>query len=84
METNRLKNYAHALLTTGVNLQKDQTLVINVDVENSDFALIVTKEAYALVAKEVVVNWRSTEIGKERLLHAPEDVLSNPAPWIPT
>lgn len=84
METNRLKNYAHALLTTGVNLQKDQTLVINVDVENSDFALIVTKEAYALGAKEVVVNWRSTEIGKERLLHAPEDVLSNPAPWIPT
>ena len=71
-------------MTTGVNLQKDQTLVINVDVENSDFALIVTKEAYALGAKEVVVNWRSTEIGKERLLHAPEDVLSNPAPWIPT
>lgn len=31
METNRLKNYAHALLTTGVNLQKDQTLVINVE-----------------------------------------------------
>ena len=39
METKRLQNYAHALLTTGVNLQKNQTLVISVDVENSDFAL---------------------------------------------
>lgn len=84
METKRLQNYAHALLTTGVNLQKNQTLVISVDVENSDFALIVTKEAYALGAKEVEVNWRSTEIGKERLLHAAEEVLANPAPWIPS
>lgn len=83
METVRLQKYAQALLTTGVNLQKNQTLVINVDVENQDFALIVTQEAYALGAKEVVLNWRSTTIGKERLLHATDEVLANPAPWIP-
>lgn len=83
MEKTRLQKYAHALLTTGVNLQKDQTLVINVDVENQDFALIVTQEAYALGANEVVLNWRSTTIGKERLLHAADEVLANPAPWIP-
>lgn len=83
METSRLQKYANALLTTGVNLQKNQTLVINVDVENQNFALVVTQEAYKLGAKEVVVNWRSTTIGKERLLHATDEVLTNPAPWIP-
>lgn len=83
MNEQRLTAYAEALLKTGVNLQKDQILVINIDVANHEFATVVTKAAYALGAKEVVVNWRCQPIGRERLLHAPDEVLSNPAPWIP-
>ena len=48
MNQETLKKYAHTLLKYGVNLQKDQTLVISVDVENKDFAVIVTEEAYEL------------------------------------
>ena len=51
MNQETLKKYAHTLLKYGVNLQKDQTLVISVDVENKDFAVIVTEEAYELGAK---------------------------------
>ena len=52
MNQETLKKYAHTLLKYGVNLQQDQTLVISVDVENKDFAVIVTEEAYELGAKE--------------------------------
>ena len=78
-----LKKYAHTLLKYGVNLQQDQTLVISVDVENKDFAVIVTEEAYELGAKEVVLNWRCSPIARQRLLHAKESVLEKPANWIP-
>ena len=75
MNQDTLKKYAHTLLKNGVNLQQDQTLVISVDVENKDFAVIVTEEAYELGAKEVVLNWRCSPIARQRLLHASESVL---------
>ena len=83
MNQETLKKYAHTLLKYGVNLQQDQILVISVDVENKDFAVIVTEEAYELGAKEVVLNWRSSPIARQRLLHAKESVLEKPANWIP-
>lgn len=83
MNQETLKKYAQTLLKYGVNLQQDQTLVISVDVENKDFAVIVTEEAYELGAKEVVLNWRCSPIARQRLLHANESVLEKPANWIP-
>lgn len=83
MNQETLKKYAHTLLKYGVNLQQDQTLVISVDVENKDFAVIVTEEAYELGAKEVVLNWRCSPIARQRLLHAKESILEKPANWIP-
>lgn len=77
MNQDTLRKYARTLLQYGVNLQQDQTLVISVDVENKDFAVIVTEEAYELGAKEVVLNWRCSPIARQRLLHANESVLEN-------
>ena len=83
IDTNLLQEYAKTLLANGVNLQKNQILVVNVDVDNKDFALILTQEAYRLGAKDVVVNWWHTPITRERLLHADKEVLAHPAKWIP-
>lgn len=77
-----LQQYARLLLQEGVNLQQDQLLVINGDVENKDFVYIVVEEAYALGAKDVHINWRSTITAKSRLSNVKDEVLSNPAPWI--
>ena len=77
-----LQQYARLLLQEGVNLQQDQLLVINGDVENKDFVYIVVEEAYALGAKDVHINWRSTITAKSRLTNAKDTVLANPAPWI--
>ena len=78
MNQDTLRKYARTLLQYGVNLQQDQTLVISVDVENKDFAVIVTEEAYQLGAKEVIINWRHTPITRQRLLHADASVLETP------
>lgn len=75
--------YARLLLTEGVALQQDQPLLINGEVESANFIRILVQEAYALGASDVHVNWRDGLIGKERLLHAKEEILSNPKPWVP-
>lgn len=75
--------YARLLLTEGVALQQDQPLLINGDVESASFIRILVQEAYALGASDVHVNWRDGLIGKERLLHAKEEVLANPKSWVP-
>lgn len=79
----KLREYAKLLLQNGINLQKDQTLVINVDVENKDFAHIVTDEAYRMGAYEVVINWRSINSTRQRFLHANEEALTRVESWIP-
>lgn len=84
MLSEQLKNYAKLLLTTGVNLQPGQPLLISADVKNQDFVTILVKEAYVAGAKDVTVNWRSQKISRERLLHAHDEALANPAEWIST
>ena len=83
MNQELLRKYARTLLQSGVNLQEKQTLIVSVDVDNKDFAVIVTEEAYQLGAKEVIINWRHTPITRQRLLHADSSVLETPAKWIP-
>ena len=68
MNQELLRKYARTLLQSGVNLQEKQTLIVSVDVDNKDFAVIVTEEAYQLGAKEVIINWRHTSITRQRLL----------------
>ena len=58
----------------GLNLQKEQTLVINAPVEGHDFVTLLTKEAYTMGAAEVVVNWRSDDM--TRLRYEYEDLSS--------
>lgn len=83
MNEQLLIDYAQVLIKTGVRLREGQTLVINSEVESYPFIRLLTKEAYACGAKEVVMNWRDGEIGREKLLHAPENVLTNVKPWVP-
>ena len=54
MNQKLLRKYARTLLQSGVNLQEKQTLIVSVDVDNKDFAVIVTEEAYQLGAKRLL------------------------------
>ncbi len=76
-----LQKYAELALKTGVNLQKDQALVINSSIEGADFTKIVARKAYELGAKNVHVNWTDDELTLLKFENAPEEVLTNIPDW---
>ena len=46
MESIILQKYARLLIKTGINIQKDQTLVITSPIECASFARLAAKAAY--------------------------------------
>ena len=81
MNNELLEKYALLLVKTGINIQKDQTLVINSPIECASFARIVSRIAYVEGAREVVINWRDELSSKIRFLLAPEEVFEEFPDW---
>ncbi|MCQ9209524.1 aminopeptidase [Granulicatella seriolae] len=71
-----LEKYAKLLVANGINVQPGHTVTINIDVEQVDLARLLVKEAYALGADEVIVQWADDVVTRERYLHAAEDRLT--------
>ena len=72
-----LEKYAKLLVANGINVQPGHTLVLNIDVEQRELAHLIVKEAYALGAHEVIVQWADDFTTREKFLHAPMDRLDN-------
>jgi len=81
MENKLLEKYALLLVKTGINIQKNQTLVINSPIECAPFTRIVSKIAYEEGARDVVINWRDELSSKIRYLNAPEEVFDEFPEW---
>lgn len=77
----KLKNYALAILKVGVNLQQGQKLLVNASVDQKDFVRILVEQAYDLGASEVYVVWNDSYVTRQKLLKAPEEVISTVHPW---
>lgn len=73
--------YAKVLIQKGLNLQQDQILVVNAPVDANYFVEMVTREAYAAGAAQVVVNWRSDEITRLRYEHESLDKFETMPDW---
>lgn len=69
MKKSLKRKYAKLLVKQGVNIQKGQQLNIIADVEAADFVAILAEEAYRLGAKNVRVDWSSTELTKLAYRH---------------
>ena len=52
-----LEKYAKLLVANGINVQPGHTLALSIDVEQRELAHLIVKEAYALGAHEVIVQW---------------------------
>lgn len=78
----QLTKYAKMLLATGVNLQKDQELVIAASVESAPLVRVLTKEAYEMGAKTVHVNWSDSETDKQKFIYASDETLSTVPEWL--
>lgn len=70
----RLRIYAELLLKKGVNLQREQILVVNATTEVDYFVEILAEEAYKLGAKEVEVRFSNDKLTRLKYENAPLEV----------
>ena len=73
--------YAKLLLKKGVNLQKGQILYLQCSTENREIALEVTKQAFEMGAKDVVIEWNDPELNHLRAKYADETTLREVPDW---
>lgn len=77
----KLDKYARLCVEVGINIQKNQPLVINAPVEGAEFVRLVAKHAYELGAKQVHVNWNDEVLTRLRYENAPMEVFENFPKW---
>src|SRR5699024_7091569 len=75
------EKYSDLVLQMGVNLQKDQALVINGPVKGAAFVRLVAHKAYELDAQEMLQNWEDDEQSLLKYQRATEEVIENFADW---
>ena len=72
-----LKKYTRLIAETGVNVQDNHTVVLQISVDQAPLARLITEEAYRLGAAEVIVQWSDETIQREFLAHAATDRIEN-------
>ena len=81
MNDELLKKYARLAVEMGVNLKENDTLCINTPIETAEFARFIAEAAYAVGAKDVIVNYSDAKLNKIRLLNSSVDTLSTLPEW---
>lgn len=71
-----LEKYAKLSVVKGVNIQKDEILIINSPIECSEFARLIAKEAYAAGASDVKINYSDEKFNKIRFENSNIETLS--------
>ncbi|MEG0750363.1 MAG: aminopeptidase [Carnobacterium sp.] len=72
-----LNKYAYAIVKTGINVQKGHTVILQTDVDQAPLARLITKKAYELGAKEVIVKWSDDIVNREQFIGTPQDILTD-------
>jgi aminopeptidase len=81
MDNNFLERYAKLIVKSGINIQKNQILVISSPIECAFFTRKIAEIAYKEGAKDVVINWGDELFSKIRFLNAPEEVFEEFPDW---
>ncbi len=76
-----LEKYAELAVKVGVNVQKDQTLVINTSLDSAEFVRLVVKKAYEAGAYNVVVNWSDDIVSRTKYELAPDEAFHEYPEW---
>ncbi|GAA0372529.1 aminopeptidase [Bacillus horti] len=77
----QLKKYAELAVRVGVNVQKNQLVIIHSDIENVTFARLIQTAAYNAGASNVVMDWTDEQSTKEFYLHAADDAIDHFPDW---
>ena len=77
----KLDKYADLAIKIGVNLQKNQKLVVDAPIKAAEFVRMLTYKAYKAGAKDVYVEWDDDEIDLIKYLNAPIESLKEFPMW---
>lgn len=77
----QLEKYAKLVVQVGINVQKDQPVHIIGTVEMAPLIRKLVKEAYAVGASYVYVDWGDDEVMRQRYEHASEETFGNFPNW---
>lgn len=78
---NTLKKYAELTVKIGVNLQKNQTLVVNSPIECKDFVRLISEIAFKEGARDVHVEWNDEELTRIKYFNAPSEAFNEFPKW---
>lgn len=81
-KTEMLKKYAILAVKMGVNLQSNDTLVINSPIDCSEFARAIAESAYNVGAKNVIVHYNDQKLQKITLNNSSIESLSDVPNWL--
>ena len=76
-----LQSYARLIVRSGANVRPGQTVLLNIAVEQADFAALLTEECYLAGAKKVNVEWQSDAISRLHFQYAEQETLAQVLPW---
>lgn len=81
MKKTVLQNYARLIARKGVNVQKNQDVVIRADLDQPEFVKMVAEECYKAGARLVSVDWSYQPMAKVTYRHCKTSVLSKVEEW---
>ena len=74
MDKQLIQKYAEVIVKNGINIQKNQILIISSPIEGAEFARMVAESAYKAGAREVVMRWNDELSTKLKYLYAGDEV----------
>ena len=81
MKKTVLREYAKLIVTCGVNVRKDQEVVIYADLDQPEFVQMVVEEAYKRKAKKVSVEWNFQSLEKIHVRYQSVKTLGTVTEW---
>lgn len=79
---NKLENYAKLAVEFGVNVQKNEDVLINSSLEDPTLARLIAKYAYQKGARLVSINWKDEELTKLKYTYEDQETLNEVPDYI--
>ena len=81
MNKEHLQKYAELIVKSGINIKKDQVLVIRSPLDCAEFTRIIAREAYKAGAYDVEIMWSDQESTKIRYMLGKDELFDEIPAW---
>ena len=82
MKKSDLKKFAKLIVKQGVNVQKNQSVIVNASIEAAELVRMVVEECYKAKARDVRVDWMDDELTKLHYKYQSVETLSEVKTWV--